>query len=139
MDVSLRRLRTADINQVVEIEKEAFTPVWVTTPFKRELDNRFARYLVAYCRETEGSAHNSGYPQQDHSLWSRIAVKIGLARSEQPLKTQSQDSSIAGYVGIWFQGDEAHITEIAVRQQLRGHGIGELLLIGSVRAAIERG
>jgi ribosomal-protein-alanine N-acetyltransferase len=40
---------------------------------------------------------------------------------------------------VWFQGDEAHITEIAVRERLRGNGIGELLLIGSVRAAIQYG
>lgn len=42
-------------------------------------------------------------------------------------------------MGIWFQGDQAHITEIAVRESLRGRGIGELLLIGTVRAAYEQG
>ena len=46
---------------------------------------------------------------------------------------------IAGYVGMWFQGNEAHITEIAVRYDLRGNGLGELLLIGSIRAAVEYG
>ena len=46
---------------------------------------------------------------------------------------------IAGYVSVWFQGEEAHITEIAVREKLRGRGIGELLLVGSVRAAQEYG
>ena len=50
-----------------------------------------------------------------------------------------QESSIAGYLGVWFQGTEAHITEIAVREPLRGQGIGELLLIGSVHAALEYG
>ena len=47
--------------------------------------------------------------------------------------------AIAGYVSVWYQGDEAHITEIAVRETLRGNGIGELLLIGSLRAAREYG
>jgi ribosomal-protein-alanine N-acetyltransferase len=60
-----------------------------------------------------------------------------LVKQEEPSKPQ--DSFIAGYVGVWFQGDEAHITEIAVRQQMRGQGIGELLLIGTVRGAVERG
>lgn len=46
---------------------------------------------------------------------------------------------IAGYVSVWYQGEEAHITEIAVRESLRGNGIGELLLIGSLRAAVEYG
>ena len=48
-------------------------------------------------------------------------------------------SSVAGYVSVWYQSDEAHITEIAVREKLRGRGIGELLLIGSLRAAVEYG
>ena len=47
MDVSLRRLMAEDIAQVVEIEREAFSPLWVSTPFKRELNNRYASYLVA--------------------------------------------------------------------------------------------
>ena len=42
-------------------------------------------------------------------------------------------------MSVWYQGDEAHITEIAVRETLRGNGIGELLLIGSLRAAREYG
>jgi ribosomal-protein-alanine acetyltransferase len=49
------------------------------------------------------------------------------------------ESNLAGYVGLWFQGNEAHITEIAVRESLRGRGIGELLLIGSIRASVEYG
>ena len=40
---------------------------------------------------------------------------------------------------MWFQGNEAHVTEIAVRHDLRGNGLGELLLIGSIRAAVENG
>ena len=47
MQIILRRLRSEDISQVIEIEKEAFSPLWVTTPFKRELTNRYASYLVA--------------------------------------------------------------------------------------------
>ena len=47
MQVVLRRLRSEDINQVIEIEREAFSPLWVSTPFKRELNNRYTSYLVA--------------------------------------------------------------------------------------------
>lgn len=143
MDVSLRRLRAEDINQVVEIEREAFSPLWVVTPFKRELNNRFARYIVACCNtETEDSsqvdAEGVSRAATDGSLWHRVVKGMqGLVRPEPPNKPH--DSFIAGYVGIWFQGDEAHITEIAVRLPLRGKGIGELLLIGSLQAAIEHG
>ncbi|HAJ01547.1 MAG TPA: ribosomal-protein-alanine N-acetyltransferase, partial [Dehalococcoidia bacterium] len=40
---------------------------------------------------------------------------------------------------VWYQGEEAHITEIAVRETRRGNGIGELLLIGSLREAVKYG
>ena len=48
MDIALRRLRAEDVSQVTEIEREAFAPLGIGTPFKRELNNRYARYLVAY-------------------------------------------------------------------------------------------
>ena len=42
-------------------------------------------------------------------------------------------------MSVWYQGEEAHITEIAVREEHRGQGIGELLLIGSLRDAVQYG
>jgi ribosomal-protein-alanine N-acetyltransferase len=135
-------MKAGDIGEVVEIEKEAFSPLWMGTPFKRELDNRYARYLVAYSRpelETPGAAVFQGQARTaDASLWGRVIRSVnGVVRREQP--QPKPYSGIAGYVGVWFQGNEAHITEIAVRESLRGQGIGELLLIGSLRAAMEYG
>ena len=141
MDVFLRRLRAGDIKQVVEIEKEAFSPLWMSTPFKRELNNRYARYLVA-C-PSPGSKGFAPPPEQEEDgagipLLKQVSKKVqglmGLSQEEE-----SPEESIAGYVSVWFQGDEAHITEIAVRERLRGRGIGELLLIGSIKAAQEYG
>ena len=63
----------------------------------------------------------------------------GKRDSEASGDSYEDGSVIAGYLGVWFQGNEAHITEIAVREKLRGQGIGELLLIGSLRAALEYG
>ena len=138
MDVSLRRLQTGDIDQVIEIEREAFSPLWVTTPFKRELNNRYACYLVACEAAEEEEPPTDSDPEGSRSLWSRVLT------SAQRLVPGSQADSasptpIAGYVSVWYQGDEAHITEIAVREGLRGNGIGELLLIGSLREAVEYG
>ena len=66
MEVSVRRLKTDDISEVVEIEREAFSPLWVSTPFKRELNNRYASYLVAcptnYCQESQVVETNSSPP-----------------------------------------------------------------------------
>ena len=140
MDVSLRRLRAEDIDQVIEIQREAFSPLWASTPFKRELNNRYASYLVAYrgseVRET-AVPPNDDLPK-NRSLWGRFALltQAVLGRRSVP---PEPDSNVTGYVSVWYQGEEAHITEIAVREPLRGNGIGELLLIGSLRSAMEYG
>ena len=141
--VFLRRLQKEDIAEVVEIEKEAFSPMWVSSPFRRDINNKRACYLVA-CLEVEDEADESPEPQTPEeeegpkSWLSRVAERFGLGGSPvEPLP--DADYEIAGYVSVWYQGDEAHITEIAVRESLRGKGIGELLLIGSLRAAVEYG
>ena len=146
MDIAIRRLRTEDIEQVIDIEREAFLPLRLGTAFKRELNNRYARYLVA-CQPEEVAEEIEEAPQtpesvvlkpSDASLWGRMVQGVkGMVG--KPILEDGKPEDIAGYVGLWFQGNEAHITEIAVREKLRGNGIGELLLIGSVRVAMERG
>ena len=140
MQVVLRRLRSEDISQVVEIEREAFSPLWVSTPFKRELSNRYASYLVA-CGGLEGDEPDpeSAAPSEaELPRWRRLGSKIQVLLGKQP-RGDFDQQDIAGYVSVWYQGEEAHITEIAVRESMRGNGIGELLLIGSLRAAVEYG
>ena len=141
MAAYLRRLQSEDIAEVVEIEREAFSPTWVSSPFKRDINNRRACYLVA-CLEPETGEPASqpepeGEEEKSGSWIARMASRFGFGSSPEPLPVK--EFSIAGYVSVWYQGDEAHITEIAVREELRGNGIGELLLIGSLRAAVEYG
>ena len=146
MDIGLRRLRAEDIEQVIEIEREAFAPLWLGTSFKRDLNNRYARYLVACHPEdtpveliaAEPEPKESEAAPSDASLWGRMVRGVRGMVGKPPL-SEEKPEDIAGYVGLWFQGNEAHITEIAVREKLRGNGIGELLLIGSIRIAMEHG
>ena len=146
MDVEIRRMTTADIDQVIEIEREAFAPLFMGASLKRDVNNKYARYLVAFqpeAAESEPEPVPAELPQTptadgDDSLWGRMVKGVRGMVGRQPA-AGSQASDIAGYVGLWFQGNETHITEIAVREELRGNGIGELLLIGSVRVALERG
>ena len=138
MDVSLRRLQAEDIDQVIEIEREAFSPLWISTPFKRELNNRYASYLVAYrgSEDRETAAPPNDDLPKNRSLLGRFAqlTQAVLGRRSVP---SEPDSNVAGYVSVWYQGEEAHITEIAVREPLRGNGIGELLLISAIEQALE--
>lgn len=140
MEVALRRMRADDIPQVIEIEKEAFSTGWVGTPFRRELNSRHTRFLVAYRTDViDDAAPSTEEPPSgppDAPLWARMltGVKSALGMGED-----AATDDLAGYVGIWLQGDQAHITEIAVREALRGRGIGELLIIGTLRVAYEQG
>ena len=144
MDIALRRLRAEDIGQVVEIEREAFAPLALGTRFKRELNNRYARYLVAHWPECSSEAGDEADAAGTapagpgpSSLWGKMVKTVqGVVKRDE---SDGPADPIAGYVGMWFQGNEAHITEIAVRSDLRGNGVGELLLIGSVQAAVEYG
>ena len=166
MEVALRRMRAEDIPQVIEIEREAFSPGWVGTQFRRELNSRYCRFLVAYFTDDTpatgdapttdnapaddamasdvalppASGAVAGAPADavpaDASMWGRMVRGV---KSALGIAGETRPDVLAGYVGIWLQGDQAHITEIAVRDALRGRGIGELLLIGTVRVAFEQG
>ena len=148
LPVSVRRLRVDDIDQVVAIEKEAFSPLWVSSSFKRELNNKRVNYLVA-CFDEEVSPEeilaeidsDQSAPDEDPKppkLLSRVLGRLGFFSNSES-STVDDVFNIAGYVSVWYQGEEAHITEIAVKETLRGRGVGELLLIGSLKAAIEHG
>jgi len=48
------------------------------------------------------------------------------------------NGQIAGFVGIWFVVDEAHITNIAVHPNFRGKKIGDKLLVHAIEKAKEK-
>ena len=142
VSVYLRRMQREDTAEVVEIEREAFSPTWANSSFKRDLNNKRASYLVACIDPPDDSPDPTDEDPEEgnaQASWlSRLAGRLGLA-SDPPEIEPPANHAIAGYISVWYQGDEAHITEVAVRETLRGNGIGELLIIGSLRAAREYG
>lgn len=102
-------MRLADIDAVARVEQEAFPTQAPGTPFRRELGNPLASYLVAYCRRDGG---NGG---------------------------DTLDGEIVGYAGLWFVLDEAHLTAIAVREEHRRRSIGHRLLTAALELALEKG
>ena len=142
MDVALRPLRAEDILQVAEIEKEAFPSLWPSTPFKRDLGNRGLRYLVAWSHDSVGTIHPQWSPTSAVDVVPR-GILPWIIRGFKNVLTGTRtsgevDYTILGLVGLWFTMREAHITTIAVRELMRGRGIGELLLIGSLELALSR-
>lgn len=46
---------------------------------------------------------------------------------------------VAGYAGLWFAGDEAHVTNVAVAPSEQRRGVATALLLGLADEAIRRG
>ena len=51
--------------------------------------------------------------------------------------SQPERDRIAGYMGLRFQGTEAHLSTIAVHPDWRGKGLGELLLLTAMEEALQ--
>jgi ribosomal-protein-alanine N-acetyltransferase len=64
-------------------------------------------------------------------------LKNGLAH--YIVASDEGEQYIMGFAGLWMLVDEAHITNIAVREKHRRQGIGEALLIAIIELAIELG
>ena len=133
---SVRPMIEGDVAQSVEIERDAFPTLFPPTAFRRELRNRTARYLVA--RSANDTSQDLSITPAKSTIMrpfvKRVANSIWQRRDP---KWQSGDEFLAGFVGTWYMVDEAHIVSIGVRNQLRGLGIGELMLIAAIEQARE--
>ena len=126
---ALRPMTEADITQVAEIEAQSFPTTWPRTAYRRELANRLARYLVLVDR----SANNEPPREPENQRKSFFSIF-----RRKPAQEPTSDY-IVGYVGLWLMVDQAHVVAIAVREEYRRHGLGELLLAESVDAALANG
>ncbi len=70
-------------------------------------------------------------------LGNRLASYLVACCTEQ--NGLISEELIIGYCGAWLVIDEAHLLSIAVKEDYRGRGIGELLLISALEDVIGRG
>ena len=143
MSVQIRPLRAADTGPLAEIERQAFPTLWPPTPFKRELDNRMAKYLVAWeprpGRDAQSDVSGPGARGRPRAKsWMSRLIGAVPGRGSSAKSPVDLDYSLLGFVGVWFMAGEAHITSIAVAECCRGKGIGELLVMSSVELAMSR-
>lgn len=128
----VRRMRREDIGQVVEIDREAFPGTWPVPNYRRELENRLAYYIVVSDRgrtvPQAGSPPVSGFQRFSSKVWQLVG---GDRLRPGDIETPAREI-ILGFAGIWVLVDEAHLTNIAVRQSERERGVGELLLISMI-------
>ncbi len=134
----VRLMRKEDIAQVTEIDREAFPTDWPPANYQHELQNRLAHYIVA-CDEgkTVEEPEVKALPEKGFlGLASRVKQLLNNRFFSNELPPSGEEY-IIGFTGFWIMADEAHITNIAVRELYRRQGIGELLLISTIDLATE--
>jgi ribosomal-protein-alanine N-acetyltransferase len=103
-----------DLAQVIQIEQVAFSAPWPASAYRYELTkNDLSTYLVLRRR----------HPPEPK--------KRRFFRPKPP-------PTILAYGGFWIMVDEAHISTIATLPAWRGRGLGEMILVALIEAAILR-
>lgn len=126
-----------DITQVTDIDREAFPTQWPPPNYRHELQNQLARYIVV-CDDTKTLEEPEVKPKKGlFSLASKIKQRFNPRNSLNKKPNSSNRQYIVGFAGMWIMSDEAHLTNIAVRQQYQRRGIGELLLLSIMDLAKE--
>ena len=136
MSYTVRPMDERDMAQSAEIERDAFPSLFPPTAFRRELRNKLARYLVASRIDDNGTGPTPVPASSSETipLFNRLVSNIWRRRNSA---WQPGQEFVAGFVGIWYMVDEAHIVSIGVRNEFRGFGIGELMLIAAIEQAMQ--
>lgn len=129
----MRLMHKEDITQVTEIDHEAFPTMWPPPDYQHELKNRLAHYIVA-CDEGGTVAE----PKVAAPVEKGISALVSRVKQLFNRELSSSDRQyIKGFAGFWVMSDEAHLTNIAVRERHYRQGLGELLLISVIDLAAE--
>ena len=135
----IRPMYREDVSPVNEIDREVFPTQWPPPNYQRELQNQLARLLVA-CDGSKTVAVSESEVSPRKSISGLVSRLKQLFASRHPLSNTlplSNRHYVVGFAGIWILADEAHITNIAVRNLYQRQGIGELLLIATIDLSAE--
>ena len=121
-DITLEPMHRRDLRRgVMAIETVSYPRTWSQGVFESELAqvrSGTRRYLVA--RRAAAAAAATDSPNR------------GRGRSRNR-------GRIVGYAGLWLNGDEAHVTNVAVQPEHQRCGVATALLLALADAAIARG
>ncbi len=133
MSYYVRPMTRQDLEDVTEIDREAFPTQWPPADYAYEFKNQMAHYIVACDSGTTAPPRPAKAPPGGFRAWLN---RVFGAR-EAPTEPAPPTHYIVGFVGFWVMAGEAHITSIAVREKYRRRAIGELLLAAAIDLAIE--
>ncbi|MDP6666891.1 MAG: ribosomal protein S18-alanine N-acetyltransferase [Dehalococcoidia bacterium] len=139
------RIATLDDSVMLEsIEREAFPGLTPITRISRDLQRENGLYLAAV-REWHPDEKDLGpryaiatrTEKEDDRFTARVKRNVDRYLLDYIVRPMLPDDYIAGFAGLWFVLDEAHLVIIGLREIDRRKGIGELLLISGLEQAVE--
>lgn len=71
--------------------------------------------------------------------WSEEELKKAMSNPHNIYFVVDNDSKIIGYCGLWSVLDEGQITNVAIRQECRGAGIGRRMMEALLEEGIKEG
>jgi len=71
--------------------------------------------------------------------WSRESIEAELTNPCARYLVARKGGEVIGYAGMWLVIDEAHVTNVAVRADMRGQGLGKELMEKLIQLAADSG
>lgn len=143
-EFSVRRASLDDSLMLESIEREAFPGMTPVTRIGRDLTRQNGLYLAAvrdwHPEERElrpRFAIATQAEKEDDSFTARMKRNVDRYVLDRVNRPTLPADYIAGFIGLWFVLDEAHIVIIGLRESDRRKGIGEQLLISGIEQSIE--
>ena len=143
-EFSVRRASLDDSLMLESIAREAFPGMTPVTRIERDLTRQNGLYLAAirgwHLEEQELGprfAIATKAEKEDESFTARMRRNVDRYVLDRVSRPKLSADYIAGFVGLWFVLDEAHIVIIGLRESDRRKGIGEQLLISALEQSIE--
>jgi ribosomal-protein-alanine N-acetyltransferase len=137
---SIRQMTAADLDQVQAIDREAFPTQWPAPNYRQELTNKMAHYIVLCDDDRRTDEPLPPPPPVAPAKPSRLRRLLPWGSPRRPdahVRPAPTGDYLAGFSGIWVIVDEAHITNLAVRTDYQGRGLGEYLLIATFDLAAD--
>ncbi len=132
-------MQLEDVAEVRRIEEACFSLPWPRNAYRREIvENKLARYLVIRDLDAVAAAGRGDRPGASHQKRPK-PFPLSLFPSvdkEREQQWRYGRPTLVAYGGLWLMVDEAHITTIASRPDVRGQYVGELMLTALIDVAI---
>ncbi len=143
-EYSVRVATLKDWAILESIEREAFPGMTPVMRLERDLARQNGLYLAASraLRPEEQElgprfANATKAEKEDESFTAKVKRNVDRYVLDRVAKPKWPSGYIAGFVGLWFVLDEAHVVIIGLREVDRRKGIGELLVISAIEQAVE--